>query len=260
VTGPSALDLSLSALLPTTATLAVISPHLDDGVLSCGDLLAGRPGSVVVTAFAGRPSAYPSLTGWDERAGFEAGADVVAARRLEDERALSVLGAHPCWLDLPDPQYGSKPTRRDLAAALAAAVDEALPEVVVMPLGLFHDDHILTSDASLDVLRQRPSLVWLVYADAIYRRLPDLVDRRLQALGDSGLVLNEVRVPSGIASHQKRRAVACYRSQISALARSWDGGVSDAFELERYWQVILPAVSTPPSGRPVDEGQHGDGC
>jgi len=38
--GPSASARSLSVLLPLTARLTVVSPHLDDGVLSCGDLLA----------------------------------------------------------------------------------------------------------------------------------------------------------------------------------------------------------------------------
>ena len=237
-----------------TARLAVFSPHLDDGVLSCGDLLAEHPGSVVVTAFAGRPAAYPPLTSWDERAGFESGADVVGARRQEDEQALTVLGARPHWLDFPDPQYGVKPTQRDLADALGAALDETSAEIVLMPLGLFHDDHILTSDAALDVLRQRSSLVWLAYADAIYRPLPDLLDRRVQMLRDAGLILNDVAAIGGGASDRKRRAVACYASQVRALARSWDGGATDAFEPERYWRLTASNPPTPPGGRRGDEG------
>jgi LmbE family N-acetylglucosaminyl deacetylase len=246
-------DLTLTALVPTTSTVAVISPHLDDGVLSCGDLLAERPGSVVLTAFAGRPSVYPPRTSWDERAGFAPGADVVAARRQEDERALTMLGARPRWLDFPDPQYGSKPTQRDLANALAEALAEAAADVVVMPLGLFHEDHVLTSDAALDVLRNRPSWIWLIYADAIYRPLPDLLNRRAEALRDTGFVLNDMRVASSVASDQKRRAVACYASQVSALERSWDGGAADAFAPECYWHVTLANRPTYSTGRLVNE-------
>ena len=33
--------------------------------------------------------------------GFEAGDDVVAARRREDEAALAALAARPTWLDFP---------------------------------------------------------------------------------------------------------------------------------------------------------------
>jgi hypothetical protein len=37
------------------------------------------------------------------------------------------------------------------------------------------------------------------------------------------------------AAHRKRDAVACYRSQIRALATR--RGHADAFEPERYWRV-----------------------
>jgi LmbE family N-acetylglucosaminyl deacetylase len=239
----SACDLTEPALVPPTASVTVISPHLDDGVLSCGDLLADHPGSVVVTAFAGHPPAYPPRTSWDERAGFDPGADVVAARRREDARALAELGASPRWLDFPDTQYGAKPSRRDLADALTAALDDISPDIVVAPLGLFHDDHILTGDAALDVLGRRLSWRWLLYADAIYRGLPDLVERRVQALGASGITLCAAPALREPAGERKRRAIACYVSQVRALERSWEGGVADAFAPERYWQVVAPPVT-----------------
>ena len=218
----------------------MISPHLDDGVLSCGDLLAAHPGAVMVTIFAGQPPDYPPLTSWDERGGFEEGADVVAVRREEDRQALTVLGARPVWLPFPDPQYGSRPNTREVAHALVDALDEILPDAVAMPLGIFHDDHILTGDAAIDALGRRPSWTWLVYADAIYRRVPDLVDRRLQQLSGLRLTMRELDVRGVRAADQKRRAVACYASQVRALERSWDGGASDAFEPERYWQIVGP--------------------
>ncbi|MGE3908913.1 MAG: PIG-L deacetylase family protein [Chloroflexota bacterium] len=241
-------DPALTSLVGPTASLVVISPHLDDAVLSCGDLLRDHPGAVVVTAFAGRPMAYPPRTSWDERAGFEPGADVVAARRAEDGRALAELGASPRWLDFPDPQYGLRPHRRELTDALKATLDDLSPDVVVAPLGIFHDDHALTGDAALDVLGQQTSACWLVYADAIYRNLPDLVNDRLRQLSEAGLTLREVNASADPASDRKRRAVACYSSQVQALERSWKGGVSDAFAPERYWQIVAPTVaaSAPP--------------
>ena len=242
-------DLSLDALVPEAANLVVISPHLDDAVLSCGDLLRRRPGAVVITAFAGRPDQYPELTSWDARAGFEAGADVVGARREEDRAALAVLGARPHWLGFPDPQYGTKPERRELADALAAALDELEPEILVLPLGMFHDDHRLTADAALDALRHRPDLTLLAYADAIYRRVPDLVEERLAALRAAGLDLQALAVPQRPAGPEKRRAVACYRSQVRALERSWDGGASDAFEPEQFWLLTEAASGAESSAR-----------
>jgi LmbE family N-acetylglucosaminyl deacetylase len=254
--GPDETARSLADLVTATATLTVISPHLDDAVLSCGDLLAQRPGAVVVTAFAGIPDRYPELTSWDARAGFEDGADVVGARREEDRAALAVLGARPSWLPFPDPQYGPKPERRELAEALGAAVDELSPELVLLPLGLFHDDHILTGDAVLDALRTRPGLRAIAYADAIYRRVPDLVDRRLAALRAAGLDLQALAALDAPASPEKHRAVACYRSQVRALERSWDGGVSDAFEPEQYWLVTAPAATAGSTRRSGGRSGH----
>jgi len=53
--------------------VAVISPHLDDAVFACGELLAARPGSVVITVLAGRPPRDLPLTPWDAASGFHAG-------------------------------------------------------------------------------------------------------------------------------------------------------------------------------------------
>ncbi len=42
------------------ARVVVVSPHLDDAVLGCGQLLAAWPGATVVTVFAGKPAVYPT--------------------------------------------------------------------------------------------------------------------------------------------------------------------------------------------------------
>ena len=96
---------------------AVISPHLDDGVLSCGDLLAVCPGTLLVTVFAGTPT-DETLTSWDAASGFAEGDDVMAARRQEDAAACVLLGAQPCWLPYRDAQYGEPAERNDVAAYL----------------------------------------------------------------------------------------------------------------------------------------------
>jgi LmbE family N-acetylglucosaminyl deacetylase len=231
--------------------LVVISPHLDDGVLSCGQLLATQPGAVVVTVFAGQPERYPALTSWDQRAGFGPDDDVVAARREEDCAALTILGAEPLWLDFPDTQYAPPPNAEVLAASIERALDQVGAEVVAIPLGLFHSDHILTQAASLEVLRRRPNLVWMFYADAIYRRRPNLVDQRIEALGQMGLSTSLVSDRAGPAGQAKRRAVECYASQLRALALSWEDGYADAFEPERYWSVT---VGTAVAGRSTRGG------
>lgn len=81
----------------TEGLYVVLSPHLDDAVLSCGGLLhqlgeQGRPARVV-TCFAGIPDyreLSPFAAGQHLRWGQPA--DPVSERRAEDRTALSLLG------------------------------------------------------------------------------------------------------------------------------------------------------------------------
>ena len=244
-----------SGLHTEHARLVVISPHLDDAVLGCGQLLAARPGAVVVTAFAGRPAAYPELTSWDARAGFKPGDDVVAARRAEDRAALALLRARPVWLDFPDPQYGPRPSLDALSEALERAILASAADLVMIPLGLFHGDHELTHAASLEVMRRRPGPAWFAYEEPIYRRKPNLVEEQLAALRRAGIDVRPAGASSERGREPKRRAVARYRSQLRALAVSWDDGHADAFEPEQYWRLTIrvPRAARP---RPASE-PHG---
>ena len=51
------------------AHTVVLSPHLDDAVLSVGRFLAASPGTVVITVFAGIPGGL-GLTRYDRSCGF----------------------------------------------------------------------------------------------------------------------------------------------------------------------------------------------
>jgi LmbE family N-acetylglucosaminyl deacetylase len=217
--------------------LVVLSPHCDDAVFGCGELLADRPGSVVLTVFAGRPCAGRPLTGWDAAAGFGEGDDVVGARRAEDRQALALLSARPRWLPFADAQYGGPLAPEAVTPALAAAVRACRPAAVAIPLGLFHDDHKTTHAAALRLLGARPGLEWLVYADAIYRRIAGAVDAQLAELRAAGLAPRPVALTARRHTALKRRAVACYGSQLRALASPGRPGWLDALAPESYWRV-----------------------
>jgi hypothetical protein len=108
---------------------AVLSPHLDDAVLSCGLFLAAHPGSSVVTAFSHGPSRVSPLPRWDAGAGyFPDGADVMGVRRGEDISAAAMAHASTLHLGYWDgqyrtPQYGYQGPP---AAALPAAIGDSL--------------------------------------------------------------------------------------------------------------------------------------
>ena len=214
-----------------------MSPHCDDAVFGCGELLADRPGSAVITVFAGHPNPGLPLTRWDAAAGFVEGDDVVGQRRAEDRAALAVLGARPRWLPFRDAQYGGPVGADAIVAGLAAAVRGCRPDVVVIPLGLFHDDHASTHEAGLRLTRRWPQLTWLLYADALYRRIAGLVEDRLARLRGHGFTPVPLPPPPVQRRELKRRAVACYASQLRALSAPGPDSLADVFEPERFWRL-----------------------
>lgn len=117
--------------------ILVISPHLDDAVLSCGDFLSVHPNAVVVTVFAGTPANADLnadlLTSWDAASGFSGAAEAMQTRRKEDLSALQMLDAAPHWLDFLDSQYLATPSIDDVARSLRTVLDEICPATVLYP-------------------------------------------------------------------------------------------------------------------------------
>jgi LmbE family N-acetylglucosaminyl deacetylase len=215
--------------------LVVVSPHLDDGVFSCGEAIAESPGALLVTVMAGHPTSYSSVTPWDSASGFEPDEDVMEARRDEDRRAALVLGAATEWLPFLDRQYGPPVPAPEVARLLERVIEAARATCVLAPLGLFHDDHVLTHEAALLVRHHLSRLRWVVYEDAIYRRIPGLLDARLHALREDGIPLRKRAAGGRLARARTRTAVRCYESQLRALAGPSGLGYEDVFEPERYW-------------------------
>ena len=78
--------------------IVVVSPHLDDGVLSLGASMASwaRHGAAVelLTVLACDPASKAPAGGWDSRGGFATEGESALARREEDRQACAVLGAY----------------------------------------------------------------------------------------------------------------------------------------------------------------------
>jgi len=230
----------------------VVSPHLDDAVFACGDLIAAHPGARVVTVFAGGPPPEQAhRRGWDADCGFDARDDVIRLRRAEDREALARLRAEAVWLPFRDDQYGRDADVDEIAEPLTRVVDATKPSVVAIPLGIFHRDHLLAHDAARAVCRARPEPTWLVYEDAIYRRFPgDPVSARIAALRADGCDVRRAGLGGWPASTLKREAVACYRSQLRGLATAGRPGHQDAFAPEAYWSLRTPATAPHGDSRP----------
>lgn len=150
--------------------VVVVSPHLDDAVLSAWLALAASPGARVVSCFAGAPE--PRVRGaWDARTGSGSAPRAVTARRAEDASALRLTGSEPVHLDLLDEQYrdGAAAPHADLVRLLRRQVAGA--GEVWLPAGLGgHVDHVAARDAALAAVA--PGQRVRLYADLPYAGQP----------------------------------------------------------------------------------------
>lgn len=151
-----------------TSDVVVLSPHLDDAVLSLGGLIgrevaAGHDVEIVSCFTSGPPldSIAPAHRVFGD----------YSMRRAEDERAMRVLGARHRWLDLHEriwrqpalPPSGVFPTHvfrtpermddfaelKSIRAAIAAILD-AGARVLYAPLAIGHHvDHVEVALAAL---------------------------------------------------------------------------------------------------------------
>jgi LmbE family N-acetylglucosaminyl deacetylase len=124
---------------------AVLSPHLDDGVLSLGAAIAaavtGGNDVTVLTIFAGDPRSAEPAGDWDRRAGFPTAREAVERRREEDRRACEFLGARAAWLPFGDEQYAGERDEDEIWSRVAEAID-AVDAVLVPGRPLIHPDHL----------------------------------------------------------------------------------------------------------------------
>ena len=223
--------------------VVILSPHLDDAVLGCGRFMAVHPGVTVVTLYAGAPPSYPDpMTHWDTISGFVTGDDVLAIRRDEDAAALAEVGASPVWLDVVEHQYLDRPDwigAEQTVDRLEAAVRALDPTAVFAPFGLANPDHGATHDAAMAVRDRYPDPAWFCYEDSGYKHIPGLLAWRV-----SGLFRRNVWPTPGAGDTEhgdeaKRRALACYGSQMRALEADWQIGPK-LVAPEQLWRLAPP--------------------
>lgn len=217
--------------------MLVISPHLDDAVLSVGQAIGGWPGALVVTVCAGSPPPSMPLTEYDRNCGFSGGRQAMAIRRREDVEALRVLGAaSPVHLSYRDNQYGGPGgpgAVSDIAESIHHRVAEVEPRAALVPLGLVHPDHIKVANAAAHVAACWPALEWWAYEDLPSRVLyPDAVPTALGYWASHGFS-PELGFLGTSPLARKEQAVRCYASQLWALGE----GLHNVLVPERTWRL-----------------------
>ncbi len=214
--------------------IAVLSPHLDDAVLSIGGAIsaAARGGAAVtvVTVLAGDPASTAAAGDWDRGCGFRTAGEAAHARRTEDLQACRLLGAEPFWLPFPDQQYG-RPHDREVWVALEPVVREA-DTVLVPGFPLAHSDHRWLTD--LVWSRRMPHQAVGLYVEqpyAIQHRHPPspLTSCERYNLNQQWCILPIHPVDR----RRKIKASLAYRSQMQYMAGRWPRSLL-AWRIARY--------------------------
>ncbi len=222
--------------------LLVISPHLDDAVMSCGALMLAHPGATVATVFAASPPTYTDpLNEHDTDCGFVPGQDTMAVRRDEDVRALAAVGATPRWLGLCQNSHveRAEPIVEPAGAvdALVELVAEMRPTCVVAPMGLSHPDHQACHASALATRAGVDPMPWLWYSDLPYVFIPRVLAARFRALHKAGITATPA-CPS--LSHDiaaKWSAFGEYVTQVPVLDRLWRLQERLERASEQYWTL-----------------------
>jgi LmbE family N-acetylglucosaminyl deacetylase len=240
---------------------------LDDAVLSCGNLLAGRPGSRIVTVFTSGGPVPGWVPGWESLSGlWQPGDDVSAARRAEDELVMTLLAAEPAHLGFTDLQYRIGPPPRSLAlrpwyrlaayrrahsrelgrrveARLQAEIALSKLQTWLVPLGLRHTDHKLVARACRRVASALPDRRWVIYEELPYAREPSAQGAAaLAGLSHAGWAISPLEPAGPTDDGAKRQLVACYKSQLKALGDGVDIALAGP---EKYYSLSAQGKPLP---------------
>ena len=200
----------------------IVSPHLDDAVLSIGATIARATRSghrvEVVTVFAGDPDSVLPAGGWDRRCGFATEGEATTARRLEDQEACRIVGAEPSWLSFSEADYSRTRDRDGVWSALVDRIADA-DAMLVPGFPLTNPDHAWLSEVLIE--HGLPSHRIGLYAEQPYRYMVRAQRRRLQAPAQLAALGEKLEWTHGGARARdllrKRRAILAYGSQLPRL-------------------------------------------
>jgi LmbE family N-acetylglucosaminyl deacetylase len=240
---------------------AILSPHFDDAVLSCWQLLVSPADVTVVNVFTAEPPAGTPPPWWDRATGATDPVERMRERRGEDAAALALVGTLSVELGLLDDQY--RCVQLSLREVVERITFEVAPQAIIHAPGAFdgHPDHVLVRDAALELARAGRAVV--LYADLPHASArgwpawlsgePSARAREIAAdwdrvLWEAGLVVRKlvrrVRPLDAPTRARKLQALAFYESQRVALDRYAFVPLDDprALAWEVSWEVPSSAL------------------
>lgn len=244
---------------------AILSPHLDDAVLSCWHLLAQPDALVVINVFTGVPASVGAAAWWDRLTGATDSRQRVRERVDEDRRALALAGRTPVNLGFLDEQYREMDQS---LASLTTRIEGLLGPgaQIYAPAALGgHADHMLVRAAALELLRA--GFAVSLYADLPHATLhgwpawvtgrgatasQDLAaalwERSLAATGVSPESMVPMVHELDVVAHaHKLAAIRAYGTQLRGLAELAGRPLTDRETLgfEVVWKLPSSATASP---------------
>jgi hypothetical protein len=235
----------------------ILSPHLDDAVLSCWHVLT-QPGEVmVINVFAGVPANLNGPAWWDQYTGATDSGERVHERIEEDRRALALAGRTAVNLSFLDEQYRDE--EQPLGELIEQIERRLVPGAHIYAPAAFanHTDHALVRAAALEL--RRTGFAVSIYADlphATLHGLPAWVAGKrgpaskdlAGAAWDHALAGTDSTAPSvyrlEAETHaRKLAAVRMYATQLEALAELAGRPLTDrgVLSYEVAWATASPA-------------------
>jgi GlcNAc-PI de-N-acetylase len=238
----------------------VLSPHFDDAVLSCWEVLVGAGEVLVVNVFAGEPP-VGTLGWWDQLAGATDSVAAVRTRIEEDGQALALAGRTAVNLQFLDSQYRQgDQAPGEIVNALREVLLPGVRIYAPASLGDHHCDHTAVRAAALAFRAQGADVT--LYADLPHATVfgwPQWVLEGSSSEADPAgegwaTQLQETGVPVErmvAATHRlsakehaaKLEAVLSYASQTAPLQQVFGFSLEDPqlLGLEVDWRLALVA-------------------
>ncbi|MCX6752274.1 MAG: PIG-L family deacetylase [Candidatus Nomurabacteria bacterium] len=241
----------------TTPFTIILSPHLDDAVLSLGGLIAKKETNILVATFFTKKPTEIMHTYWDKISGFKDSDEAMLARTKENENALSPFKVIIKNYDHLDSQYREKNKDKEIEEKISKDIENLIKtyqnrELLIYGPATFgaaitHPDHQIIHDAFMDVFKKYKTQNAHFF---IYEDFPYIKQFTTSSLGDLNTYLekkenvkfqeNPIELSEPMLS-EKIVAIEKYKSQVRAFLSldSNIGIIDEKFSKDRC-RIFMP--------------------
>jgi len=167
--------------VPDNASIIVLSPHLDDAVLSLGGFLSKYKGRAEVATFFTKRNQNPIRTYWDKISGFKDSVESINNRIEENNTALNISSSTAVNFVFNDFQYRRDEDSSKIIEDISSLIDSILSinsnrNIYVYGPAEFgdnitHPDHLLLHKAFIQVSKgymDNKNINFYIYEDFPY--------------------------------------------------------------------------------------------